>query len=57
MFFCRFYTRITRKDFANMPCKGNHATVLHGCKMIENDMNRNRKLQSMIQKIKSELGV
>lgn len=57
MYFCRFYTRITTKEIASMHGKGNHATVLHACKMIENDINRNRKLQSMIEKIKSDLGV
>jgi chromosomal replication initiator protein len=57
MYFCRFYTRITTKEIAKAHGKDNHATVLHACKMIENDIHRNRKLQEIIQKIKSELGV
>jgi chromosomal replication initiator protein len=55
MYFCRFYTRITTKEIARMHGKGNHGTVLHACKTVEDLRSVNPKFNEIFQSIKSEL--
>ena len=55
MYFCRFNTHINLLIIARLHSKDNHATVIHACKMIENELRRDKKLKSIFESIKNEI--
>jgi chromosomal replication initiator protein len=55
MYLCRWRTSINLFNIAKLHGKDNHATVIHACTCIQNDMRVNKKLANLISELESTL--
>ena len=51
MYLCRFNTRATLKEIANLHNRDNHGTVIHASEIIGYDVRKKESLRNAIEKI------
>ena len=55
MYLCRWNTTINLLNIAIQHGRDNHATVIHACSCIQNDMRTNKKISELISQLESSL--
>ncbi|MBQ1172275.1 MAG: chromosomal replication initiator protein DnaA [Lachnospiraceae bacterium] len=57
MYMIREYTTTSLDNIAKMLNKKDHTTILHGCKKIENEMEKNPDIKNKIEIIKKKMNI
>jgi chromosomal replication initiator protein len=55
MYLCRWNTTLNLLNIAKLHGKDNHATVIHACSCIGNDIRTNKKVSDIISQIELTL--
>ena len=57
MYMIREHTTTSLDNIAKMLNKKDHTTILHGCKKIENEMEKNPDIKNKIEIIKKKMNI
>jgi chromosomal replication initiator protein len=55
MYLCRWNTSINLLNIAIQHGRDNHATVIHACSCIQNDIRTNKKVAEIVSQLESTL--